>query len=63
LKLSTRIDVTTGSAFCGDVGNEERREYAVVGDIVNLSARLMGKCSWGSILCDSARYHLVYSDF
>ena len=37
--------------FCGDVGSNARREYAVVGDIVNLSARLMAHAT-GGVLCD-----------
>jgi hypothetical protein len=28
------IGVTSGKAFCGDVGSSQRREYAMVGDIV-----------------------------
>lgn len=32
--IKSKIGVTTGEAFLGDVGNQERREYAVVGDIV-----------------------------
>lgn len=39
--IMSKIGVTTGEAFLGDVGNAERREYAVVGDIVNLSARYL----------------------
>eukprot|EP01117_Protostelium_nocturnum_P011277 TRINITY_DN4096_c0_g2_i3.p1 TRINITY_DN4096_c0_g2~~TRINITY_DN4096_c0_g2_i3.p1 ORF type:complete len:1374 (-),score=492.46 TRINITY_DN4096_c0_g2_i3:24-4145(-) len=41
IAIPTSIGVTTGKAFCGDVGSTARREYAMVGDIVNLSARLM----------------------
>lgn len=55
LSISTNVGVTTGKAFCGAVGSEERREYAMVGDIVNLSARLMSKAE-GSILCDRDTY-------
>lgn len=39
--LSAFVGVTTGKAFCGTVGNAQRNEYAVVGSVVNLSARLM----------------------
>lgn len=44
------IGITTGRAFCGSVGAEKRREYAMVGDVVNLAARLMGKAKSGIIV-------------
>ncbi|EGG14423.1 guanylyl cyclase [Cavenderia fasciculata] len=51
LKVISTVGVTTGKCFCGDVGSDERREYAVVGDIVNLSARLMSH-GQGGVLVD-----------
>eukprot|EP01133_Synstelium_polycarpum_P006580 gene6580-7636_t len=51
LTVISTVGVTTGKCFCGDVGSDERREYAVVGDVVNLSARLMGH-SQGGVLVD-----------
>ena len=39
-RLSFSIGVTTGWAYCGAYGNERRRRYAIVGDTVNLAARL-----------------------
>ncbi|MCB8942374.1 MAG: tetratricopeptide repeat protein [Ardenticatenaceae bacterium] len=33
--------VTTGRAFCGTIGNSTRREYTMIGDVVNMAARLM----------------------
>ncbi len=39
--VTSCIGVTTGKVFCGSVGSSKRQEYAMVGDIVNLSARLM----------------------
>jgi len=57
LGLHSAIGVTTGRAFCGTVGSEERHEYAVVGDVVNLAARLMGAAQkTQSILCDAVTY-------
>ena len=58
------IGVTTGTAFCGAVGNGRRREYTIMGDVVNLSARLMqaagggkaGRPVEGGILCDGTTW-------
>lgn len=47
------IGVTSGRAFCGSIGNERRREYTIMGDIVNLSARLM-QAAKNDILCDES---------
>lgn len=54
------IGVTTGEGYCGSVGNEVRCEYAIVGDCVNLSARLMANAH-NDILCDQETEHLVTS--
>eukprot|EP00736_Rhodelphis_marinus_P011959 Rmarinus@m.8260 len=47
------IGITTGNAFCGVVGNQVRREYTVMGEVVNRAARFMMKVGeQGGILCD-----------
>ena len=53
--MDASVGVTTGTVFCGIVGSSKRREYAMVGDIVNLSARLMvaGEKMGVGILCDA----------
>jgi len=54
------IGVTSGGAYCGSVGNFVRCEYAIVGDCVNLSARLMCKSmTKGGILVDHETYTSV----
>ncbi|MGH2521903.1 MAG: adenylate/guanylate cyclase domain-containing protein, partial [Anaerolineales bacterium] len=61
------VGVATGRAFCGSIGNERRREYTMIGDVVNLAARLMQAAPLhldarvdeerdGGILCDAATY-------
>jgi hypothetical protein len=56
--MENTIGVTTGRVYCGSVGSDQRQEYAMVGDIVNLSARLMVAAHKMqlSILCDEPTY-------
>ncbi len=50
LPIQQRIGITLGVVFAGEVGWRARREYTVMGDDVNLSARLMGKAAMGQTL-------------
>lgn len=54
------VGIATGIAFCGVVGHPGgRREYTVLGDIVNLSARLMQRAGekQEGVLCDRETYY------
>jgi class 3 adenylate cyclase len=48
---SCSIGIASGRAFCGLVGTEERCEYTLIGDVVNLAARL-AQVGQGQILVD-----------
>jgi class 3 adenylate cyclase/tetratricopeptide (TPR) repeat protein len=48
--LKVRIGVNRGPVFAGDIGPFYRRTYTVMGDAVNLAARLMAKAQPGEIL-------------
>jgi class 3 adenylate cyclase len=62
LGLKSAVGVTTGRAFCGSVGSAARHEYALVGDVVNLAARLMQQAVRGNdIFCDAATYQAARS--
>ena len=50
LPLHLRIGVNTGPVFAGDVGTPFRRTFTVMGDTVNLAARLMAKAAPGQVL-------------
>ncbi|WP_202991977.1 tetratricopeptide repeat protein [Paractinoplanes lichenicola] len=54
-----RGGLTTGPVFCGEVGSDVRREYAVVGDAVNLAARLMQAAPPGHLLVDRSTFERV----
>jgi class 3 adenylate cyclase/tetratricopeptide (TPR) repeat protein len=54
------IGVATGQVFCGAVGNEQRREYTILGQVVNLAAHLMHAARAG-IVCDTTTHELTRS--
>ncbi|HEX3175790.1 MAG TPA: adenylate/guanylate cyclase domain-containing protein [Methylomirabilota bacterium] len=54
------IGVALGEVVAGTVGTEERMEYTVIGDSVNVAARLQGQAKAGSILLSRRTYEAVH---
>jgi len=48
--LPVRAGVNRGHVFTGDIGGANRRTYAVMGDAVNLAARLTSRAQPGDVL-------------
>jgi adenylate cyclase len=59
--VSVRIGLATGPVLVGNIGSHERMNYTVMGDTVNLAARLEGLCkAYGvGILVAEATYTLA----
>ena len=50
MTLPIRVGVNRGHIFAGEIGPSYRRTYTVMGDTVNLAARLMAKAAPGQII-------------
>jgi hypothetical protein len=59
--MACSFGITTGDVYCGTVGSVLRMEYAAIGSVVNMSARLMCKAD-GGILIDDATYNRLPSN-
>lgn len=67
-RVALRMGLTASPLFTGPVGSPRRREFTVMGDGINLAARLMQAASWGQVLCDrhvasAACAHLRFREF
>lgn len=57
--IAVGIGVNAGEAIAGTVGTDERMEYTVIGDNVNLAARLESNALAGQILISEQTYRMV----
>ncbi len=52
--IPIRAGVNTGHVFAGEIGPSYRRTYTVMGDAVNLAARVMAKAEPGQVLASQS---------
>ncbi len=58
-KMDFSIGINTGKAVAGNLGSEDRVEYSVVGDVVNIAARLTSVAEGGKVWIGSDTYDLI----
>ena len=63
LGLRVGAGISTGEAFVGNVGGSEVTDYTVLGDTVNVAARLQGEAAAGEILISDETYTSVSNAF
>jgi len=63
IPLSVHIGINTGPVLAGMVGGIEKQEYTVMGDAVNLAARLEDASKTGQILVGPDTYHATKDVF
>ena len=62
-KFGVGIGISTGEAFVGNVGGKDVTDYTVLGDTVNIAARLQGAAAPGVILLAQETYRQVKNEF
>ena len=63
LELALGIGIASGEAFVGNVGGSEITDYTVLGDTVNVAARLQGEAASGEILIADETYAKLAEKF
>ncbi len=51
-QIQFKVGATNGICFTGMIGGKAKKQYAALGNKVNIASRLMGHADWGEVLVD-----------
>ncbi|MEK6275928.1 MAG: adenylate/guanylate cyclase domain-containing protein [Actinomycetota bacterium] len=63
LALEVGVGIASGEEFVGNVGGGGYKDFAAVGDVTNLAARLTAKAQAGEVLVDAETFEAVASRY
>lgn len=62
-RVKYRAGISYGTVYAGIIGGQKRCEYTIIGDIVNLSARMMMRANFGDIWLSERVYRYVKRNY
>ena len=62
-KVSFRVGLNAGDAIVGSIGADDRLEYTVIGDTVNVASRMCGLGAGGEVVLPRASFDRLSSEF